>query len=302
MNPRLPALPDSAFFLLGATAVGKSEIAVQLAERVGGEIIGADAFQVYEGLDILSAKPDADLRARVPHHLISEILLSSTFDVATYRAIALERIAAIAQRGNVPIICGGNGLYVRALTHGLADDLPVADAALRANLEKEPLPALVARLRELDPRATLDEKNRRRVVRALEVCILTGKPFSSFREEWSGAPAVRGAILSRPREAILDRIAKRTEAMFAAGVVAEVAGTKGIGFTASQMLGLREIQSHIAGDLSLSSCKSAINIATRQYAKRQATWFRRERGYTWMDLSTEPEPIKRLALMATVIY
>ncbi len=294
-------LPDTAFFLLGPTAVGKSELAVQLAERIGGEIVGADAFQIYEGLDILSAKPSAALRARVPHHLIGEVPLSRSFDVAAYRTAALERIADIAGRGAVPIICGGAGLYARALTHGLSDDMPVADAALRASLENELLPVLVERLRALDPAGTVDVQNRRRVVRALEVCIATGQPFSSFRKEWDTEPAVRGVILSRPRAELLTRIEQRTEAMFASGVLAEVAEAKVVGFTAEQMLGLREIRSHIAGDLSLTSCKTAINIGTRQYAKRQATWFRRERQYTWMDLSAEPEPLRRLVLMATII-
>ncbi len=297
----MPALPASAFIMLGATATGKSELAVQLAEAIGGEIVGADAFQIYDGLDILSAKPDAALRARVPHHLVGEIPLSQSFDVATYRQLALARIAEIAARGAVPIICGGAGLHVRALTHGLAEGLPEADAALRERLDKEPLNLLVGQLRTLDPATTVDLQNRRRVVRALEVCILTGHPFSSFRREWDEAPQVRGVILSRAREALHERIEQRTEAMFAAGVVAEVAAAGPVGPTAAQMLGLREIRAHIAGDLSLADCKSAIALATRQYAKRQKTWFRRERGYPWMDLADEPEPLQRLKLMATTI-
>ena len=294
-------LPEQTFFLLGPTAVGKSELAVELAERVGGEIVGADAFQIYKGLDILSAKPDAALRARVPHHLVGEIPLDQPFDVAIYRKLALQRIAEIAARGHVPIVCGGAGLHVRALTHGLSEEMPPADATMRERLELQPLEALVAQLRELDPAGTVDEKNRRRVVRALEVCIVTGQPFSSFRKEWETTPTVRGAILSMPREALLVRIEKRTQAMFAAGVIAEVAATKNVGPTAAQMLGLREIRSHIAGDLSLASCKTAINIATRQYAKRQLTWFRRERGYQWLDLAEAPDALNRLSLMATVI-
>lgn len=301
MHSSATTLPEPTFFLLGPTAVGKSELAVELAEQIGGEIVGADAFQIYDGLDILSAKPSAELRARVPHHLIGEIALDQTFDVATYRALALRRIAEIAQRGAVPIVCGGAGLYVRALTHGLAKGLPPADSDLRARLDSQPLDSLVAQLRELDPAATVDEKNLRRVVRALEVCLLTGKPFSGFRQEWEDTPAIRGAILSRPRQELLARIEMRTEAMFAEGVIAEVAATKDVGPTAVQMLGLREIRSHIAGDLSLLACKSAINIATRQYAKKQLTWFRRERGYQWIDLAEEPDAKRRLSLMAATI-
>jgi tRNA dimethylallyltransferase len=295
------SLPDETFFLLGPTAVGKSELAVELAERIGGEIVGADAYQIYKGLDILSAKPSVELRARVPHHLVGEIPITQPFDVATFRSMALERIAEIAARGAVPIVCGGAGLYIRAITHGIADSLPQADAALRLELEKQPLHELVERLRSLDPGARVDEKNPRRVVRALEVCILTGRPFSTFRQEWEDSPSVRGVILSRAKEELLARIEKRTEAMFAGGVVEEVAAAGETGPTASQMLGLREIRAHIAGDLSLAACKAAIALATRQYAKRQLTWFRRERGYIWMDLAAEPEPLNRLSLMATII-
>ena len=294
-------LPETAFFLLGPTAVGKSDLAVELAEQVDGEIVGADAFQIYDGLDTLSAKPSAALRARVPHHLVGTVPLASAYDVATYREAALACITDIAARGKVPILCGGAGLYVRAITHGLSEDLPMADPALRARLEAEPLLTLVERLRLLDPEATVDEKNLRRVVRALEVCMITGKPFSSFRKEWSGSPTVRGVILSRPREALIARIEQRTESMFTAGVVAEVRATGEVGATAGQMLGLREIRAHIAGDLPLGACKTAIALATRQYAKRQVTWFRRERGFAWVDLATEPDVLQRLVLMATVI-
>ena len=286
-------LPASTFFLLGPTAVGKSELAVAFAERIGGEIVGADAFQIYDGLDVLSAKPSRELRARVPHHLIGEVPLSTPFDVAKYRALAAEHIASIAARGRVPIVCGGNGLYIRALTHGLAD-IPPGDAALRAELEKEPLPSLVARLRALDPAVQVDEKNPRRVIRALEVCLLSGRPFSSHRTEWKTEPQVRGIILTRPREELHARIAARTEAMFAEGVIAEVASTPALGPTASEMLGLREIRAHIAGTMTRDECIAAIAQSTRQYAKRQLTWFRRERAYAWLDLAETPNVMTAL--------
>jgi tRNA dimethylallyltransferase len=273
-------LIQRCFFLLGPTASGKSELAVALAERIGGEIVGADAFQIYAELDLLSAKPSASLRARAPHHLIGEWPLAKSFDVAKYRTLALERIGKILERGRVPIVCGGTGLYVRSLTHGLAD-MPPADANLRAELEKEPLHLLVARLHALDPAARVDEKNPRRVIRALEVCLSSDRPFSAYRTEWDRDPGVRGAIVTRPH--LNERIATRTAAMFSAGVVQEVATTRNIGPTAAQMLGLREIQGHLDGDLSRDECLQLIATATRQYAKRQLTWFRRERGYDWVE-------------------
>ena len=284
---------SAPFFLLGPTAVGKSALAVEFAERVGGEIVGADAFQIYAGLAVLSAKPTAELRARVPHHLIGEVPLAAQFDVAQWLARARECIADIVSRGRVPIVCGGTGLYIRALTHGLAP-LPQADATLRASLEMEPLPALAERLRSLDPASTVDMRNPRRVIRALEVCILTGRPFSSFRTEWTGEVAPRGVIVSRPREDIHAAIAARTAAMFSAGVVEKVAGVGKIGPTASQMLGLTEIREHLAGRMTRGQCIEAITLATRQYAKRQLTWFRRERAFGWIDLSATADPVAAL--------
>ena len=283
-------ISSAPFFVIGPTAVGKSQLAVEFAERVGGEIIGADAFQVYTGLDVLSAKPSMELRARVPHHLVGEVPLAARFDVAQWLARARECIVDTTARGRVPVVCGGAGLCVRALTHGLAP-LPGADAVLRASLEKEPLPVLAGRLRSLDPASTVDMRNPRRVIRALEVCILTGRPFSSFRTEWSGDTAPRGFILTRPRDDLHAAISVRTHAMFAAGVVEEVARTDEVGPTASQMLGLTEIREHLAGRITRDKCIEAISLATRQYAKRQLTWFRRERAFTWLDLSAEHDPL-----------
>jgi tRNA dimethylallyltransferase len=185
-------------------------------------------------------------------------------------------------------------MYVRALTHGLSDT-PPADPLIRAELEREPLESLVARLRAIDPAAAVDEKNPRRVIRALEVCLASGRPFSSFRQEWNTQPAIRGAILTRSRESLQDRIAARTEAMFAQGLIEEVATVGSLGPTAGQMLGLREIRQHLEGQLSLTDCKAAIAMATRQYAKRQLTWFRKEQGYQWIDLDTESDPVTTLA-------
>ncbi len=284
---------SAPFFLLGPTAVGKSALAVELAERIGGEIVGADAFQIYAGLDVLSAKPSPESRARVPHHLIGEVPLTASFDVAQWLARARECVADIAARGRVPILCGGTGLYVRAFTHGLAP-LPGADAELRASLEKEPLDALAARLLSLDPASTVDLRNPRRVIRALEVCILTGRPFSSFRSEWSGEVTPRGFIVTRPREELHAAIEARTRTMFAAGVVDEGAALCEISTTAAQMLGLAEIREHLAGRITREQCIEAIALATRQYAKRQLTWFRRERAFAWLDLSATSDPLSEM--------
>lgn len=277
------------FIIAGPTAVGKSELAVAVAERCGGEIVSADAFQVYQGLDILTAKPFPAFRARAPHHLIGEVPLTQSFDVAQYLSLARERIDAIRGRGRVPIIAGGTGLYLRALTHGLAD-LPPADAALRTQLESQTIGELNERFAVLDPagHAQIDRQNRRRLIRALEVCLLTGRPFSSFREQWKDSATVGGGIvLNRERAELHDRIRRRTQAMFAAGVVEEVRQTGSIGTTAGQTLGWREIGALIAGTMTQKDCEAAIQQATRRYAKRQLTWFRRETHLQFVEFAGE---------------
>jgi tRNA dimethylallyltransferase len=275
-------------YLAGPTAVGKSEIAAALAERFDGEIIGADAFQVYRGLNLLTAKPDPATLARVPHHLIGEIPLTDSFDVARYHQLACERMNEITQRGKSPIIVGGTGLYIRALTHGLAD-LPPPDEELRAELSAQPLDRLLGRLGELDPITAqrIDRQNARRVVRALEVCIKSGKPFSSFREQWANAVRVPAVLLTRNRKSLYQRIDQRTVAMFSEGVVREVEAVTEIGPTASQAIGFREIHDLIAGDLNEPACIVRIQQQTRNYAKRQLTWFRKEPHFQTIELDEE---------------
>ena len=307
-NETLPPVPPTRtdfFILAGPTAVGKSDIAAAVAERCGGEIVGADAFQIYRGLDILTAKPSCELRARVPHHLVGEIPLTQSFDVAQYLTLARERITEIRNRRRIPIVVGGTGMYLRALMRGLAD-LPGADATIRAELETRPLADLQRQLAELDPEGArhIDLQNPRRVIRALEVCLLTGRPFSSFREQWSAEDsAPRGAVLTLDRETLNRRIEHRTATMFAAGVVEEVAHCGELGPTAGQVLGLQEIRAHLGGEMSRAECIAAIAQATRQYAKRQMTWFRREPALEMIDISSAAaeELIDRIAAQAAKI-
>jgi tRNA dimethylallyltransferase len=277
-----------ALVVAGPTAVGKSEFAVREALRIGGEIVGADAFQIYQGLEILTAQPSAELRRRVPHHLFGEIPLATPFDVAQYLARAEPVLAAIRARGNVPVIAGGTGLYIRALLRGLAD-LPASDPALRAELSAQPLSALQQRLAQLDPEgaAAIDLQNPRRVIRALEICLQTGRPFSSFREEWNHPPETEcGILLQRKREELYARIDRRVEAMLSEGAIEEVQRIgEAIGATARQTLGWTEIRRMLSGELSREACRTAIQQATRRYAKRQLTWFQRERGLRPVDLS-----------------
>ena len=273
---------------------------MSVAERCHGEIVSADAFQVYAGLDILTAKPSPDLLARVPHHLIGEVPLTDSWDVARWLDAARTRIAEIRERGRVPIIVGGTGLYIRALTRGLAD-LPPASPALRAELAARPLADLQHQLAELDSESArqIDLQNPRRVIRALEVCLLTGRPFSSFRQQWSAASSGwRGIVLTRDREELYARIDQRTEEMFSGGVVEEVQATDQVGATASQTLGLREIRALIAGEMTKPECAAALQQATRQYAKRQMTWFRRETDFRTVRLTFPADEVTLLQEIA----
>ena len=302
-NDDLTPAAQSAFFLAGPTAVGKTEAALAVAEACNGEIVGADAFQVYRGLDILTAKSSAEALARVPHHLVGTVALTEAFNVARYLEAAQAAIADIRRRGRLPIVVGGTGLYLRALTRGLSD-IPPASPELRAELASTPLPQLLERLQTLDPEAAaIDTRNPRRVLRALEVCLLTGKPFSSFRQEWQQQPPFHGVLLERSRADLYERIERRTHAMFEEGVVEEVRAALaagGIGSTAEQVIGWREITALLRGDMTQAEAIAAIQQTTRRYAKRQLTWFHREPMLVPFSLSNASDLAPILERAATL--
>jgi tRNA dimethylallyltransferase len=282
------------FFLLGPTAVGKSEIAMEVALRMDAEIVGTDAFQVYAGLELLTAAPDAAARARVPHHLVGEIGIGEAFDAARYRELALARIREIEGRGRRALMVGGTGLYARALIHGLTE-MPGSDETVREALAGLSLPELQERYAELDPvgMEKIDRHNRRRLVRAIEVSVLAGKPFSSLRTDWSGEPsepaAGAGVILDRDREELYARIDARVTRMFEQGVIEEVARAGEAGATAAQAIGYGEIRALLAGTVTLEQCMSAIARRTRRYAKRQLTWLRRENNLITLNLTHQSQ-------------
>jgi tRNA dimethylallyltransferase len=284
----------SRFYIVGPTAVGKSEIAAEVAWRTRAEIVSADAFQIYRGLDLLTAKPDSEIRAKAPHHLIGSVPLSESMDAEKYRAAA-EKITA---RGGPVIVVGGTGLYVKALTHGIAK-LPSANPKLRERLEGTTSAELFRSLRTFDPIGAekIDRQNRRRLIRAVEVCLLTGKPFSEKRTEWNKSAPANGILLERDRAELYVRINQRVEEMFAAGVVDEVRAAKKIGPTAEKTLGLREIRALIAGDISQAECVAKIQQATRRYAKRQLTWFRRQTNFPSLNLSAH-DPAEAVELIS----
>jgi tRNA dimethylallyltransferase len=290
------------FFIVGPTATGKSELAAEVAREMGAEIVSADAFQVYRGLDLLTAKPDASTLAKAPHHLIGTTPLHEEMNAEKYRRAASHAIDDIHLHGKLAIVVGGSGLYIKALTHGLAP-LPESDPKLRERLNALSLDELHTQLAELDPDAAqkIDLKNRRRVVRALEICLLLGKSASAQRKQWAVAgvgdpgkstkvpprsePAATGVFVFHDREELYARINQRVEAMFENGVIEEVQAAGRVSSTASQMIGFREIHELLVGKMSISQCIAAIQQATRRYAKRQLTWFRRQTNFSPLNLS-----------------
>jgi tRNA dimethylallyltransferase len=282
-------------YLVGPTASGKTAVALELARRIDAEIVSADSMQVYRALDIGTAKPTPAERAAVPHHLIDVVNLTEPFNVARYVALARAAIADIQRRGKRLLIVGGSGLYLRALAQGLCD-LPEADPALRAELEATGCERALDELRRVDPEAAaqIDPRNSRRIVRALEICRLTGRKASDLRREWTpdALPLMRG--LQRDRADLRARCDARVEAMFRAGLVAETQSLLARGLaenrTARQALGYKEVIAHLRGELSLDETIARVKAHTRQFAKRQLTWFRHQARVDWLPIAPTDTP------------
>ena len=284
--------------IAGPTATGKSAVALALAERIGGEIVSVDSMQVYRGLDIGTAKPSAAERARVPHHLVDVAGLTEGFDAARFVALATAAVDDIRSRGRTPILCGGTGMYFNAWLNGLGS-APAPDAALRAELEAKPLPELLDELARTDP-VTFDEidlENRRRIVRAVEVVRLTGRPFSQQRAAWpERAPALAGRSfgLVRDRDVLRRRIDARVEAMFSDGLIDETRALLAHGLeqnrTAMQAIGYRQGVEHLRGERSRLETIDQVKTKTRQFAKRQLTWFRGQLDLEWIEIASVCAP------------
>jgi tRNA dimethylallyltransferase len=278
----IPPDPERLFFVCGPTAAGKSARALEIAREFDGEIVNGDAFQLYHGLEVLTAAPPTADRREIPHHLYGVLSPREAVDAMAYLRLVVPVIDELLARGKTPVITGGSGLYLKFLSHG-PSPLPPGDPALRAELAAQPLAALVERLRALDPAeaARTDLHNRRYVSRALEVCLLAGAPCSSLRDDWQQASAIRaaklrGILIQRPRPELHHRIARRTGTMLDGGAVEEVAALDETAPGLEKAIGLREIRQLLAGEIDRPACEELINAATRQYAKRQDTWFRRE--------------------------
>lgn len=286
-----PSLPLIA--IVGPTASGKSSLAVWLAERLGGEVLVCDSTQVYRGFDVGTAKITAAERRGIPHHLLDLLEPQEVFTAGDYRRRAIEVLADLRRRSRLPIFTVGTGLYFRALVEGLAD-APARSEELRARLKKRAArrgPEYIHRLlARLDPEAAarIAARDTPKLIRAIEVCLLAGKPLSEVHRE--GRPHLEGYAAIRiglipPRAALYERINRRVEEMMATGWLAEVRQLMAAGVPASakpfQFIGYGELRAHLERGTRLERAIPAIQQATRRYAKRQITWFRKEPGVEW---------------------
>jgi len=255
-----------------------------------------DSMQVYRGMDIGTAKPGPEERRRVPHHLLDVVEVTESFDAARFIALAREAESGIRQRGHLPVFCGGTGLYFRAYLHGLGDG-PAPDPELRRELESVPLARLLEELGTGDPAGfqTIDRGNPRRVIRAVEVLRLTGQPASARRADWASGSTPAGFFaLGREPGDLRRRIEGRVERMFGMGLVDEVrvlldrglAGNR----TALQALGYRQVTEFLEGKRSLEETRELVKIRTWQFARRQATWFRRQLRPQWIHVVADETP------------
>ena len=287
--------PPPILAIVGATATGKSALALELAEALEGEIINADALQVYRGFDIGTAKPGAAERARVPHHLIDILEPHERYSAGDFARRARDTIEEIRSRGRLPIVVGGSGLYLRALFEGISP-IPPGDPEvrerLRERLEAEGLPALAAELRERDPEtaARLPGGDTQRILRALEVVLVSGEPLSAYiSRQPFGAQRIEAIRvgLTLPRGILYDQIVGRVAQMVQKGWVEEVASllSRGLspGLPAFQAIGYRQLAQYLEGTWSLDRAIAETIRATRRFAKRQETWFRKETDITWFS-------------------
>ncbi|MEA2558297.1 MAG: tRNA dimethylallyltransferase [Actinomycetota bacterium] len=287
----MPGDASPMLALVGPTASGKTEAGIQIAEAFGAEVVSVDSMLIYRGMDIGTAKPSAAQRNRIAHHLMDLAEPSEPFSVAAYQEASRTTFADLELRGVTPLLVGGSGLYFRACVDDL--EFPTTDAGTRADLERQAdalgSARLYARLQDLDPvaAAKIEPGNVRRTIRALEVAGITGRPFSSFAEAWERYPADRAVVagVDIDRTVLNERIVRRVDAMINGGWLQEVARLVDAGFggwlTATQAIGYAELSRHLEGGCSLEEAEALTVKRTKQLARRQLAWFRRDPRVRW---------------------
>ncbi|MBF0531575.1 MAG: tRNA (adenosine(37)-N6)-dimethylallyltransferase MiaA [Candidatus Omnitrophica bacterium] len=284
-------------FIVGPTAVGKSEIALAVAERVGGEIVSCDSMQVYREIRIANNRPSDDGLRRVPHHLVGFLSVTEDYDVAAFNRMANAAIVDIQSRGRVPVVAGGSGMYMQILLDGIFEDRS-QDGGCREELsllaDEKGLAFLYEQLRSQDPQAAskVHPNDRRRLIRALEICLTHDRPATEAQKErrglWGKQP-IDIFCLNLDREELYERINQRVDAMFAAGLLEEIKSLAGIKLsrTAGSLIGIPELQAYFRGEHDLEAAKILMKMHTRQFAKRQLTWFRKEKRAQWIELGKD---------------
>ena len=284
-------------YICGPTASGKSSLAIALAQQLDGEVINGDAYQVYRGIETLSAAPSKQELAQAPHHLFSVLDTSEEFDAQRYRELTLPIINDVQSRGKTPILVGGSGMYLKFLTHG-PSPVPASQASLREQLERRDDSSLIEEFTELDPEgaASTNLQNRRYVIRALEICLLSGQKMSVIKSDWKNSSSkidknLRGALIQWEADPLRKRIALRTKMMLDQGAIEEVRDSTNFSVTCEKAIGVPQIRAYLAGEMDLACCEEKIFFATCQYAKRQRTWFNKESWLTPVSYRNSTDPL-----------
>ncbi len=312
-NPGFPAMvirqrsalnlmKKKIIFLTGPTAAGKTEVAIKLAKKINAEIISCDSMQVYKGMEVVSSQPGVRLRKIIPHHLLGIVLPSKEYNAAAYRRDALKKIKQIMNKGKTPLFVGGTGLYMSVLIDGIfrvkAQD-PLLRQGLYRQAEDYGSGFLYERLLKVDPTAAvkIHPNDTRRIVRALEVFEITGKPISLLQKQRKGIADkydLRIFCLNMQRDKLYKRIEERVNRMFNRGLVDEVRRLfyrQRLGKTAAAAIGVRELKGYFDGAYDLNEAKRQMVRSTCLYAKRQLTWFRKDKRIKWIEIGDNEKPV-----------
>ena len=295
-------MKQKIFFLVGPTGIGKSRIAINLALKLDAEIISLDSMQVYKGMDIITSKPSLATRKEIKHHLIDFVSLKDEYNVAAYAKDALRKIREILKRKRIPLFVGGTGLYMSILLDGIFKS-KAQNKTLRRRLFEEAArfgnEYLYKRLQKVDAEAAsrIHPNDTKRLIRALEVFMVCGRPISELQKERKGLSDrydVKIICLNMERDKLYKRIDVRVEEMFKKGLVSEVKKllTIRLSKTASCAIGIKELKECFAGSYSLDEAKRLMQKNTRNFAKRQLTWFRKDKRVEWVQVGEEEEPAK----------
>jgi len=293
-------------YICGPTASGKSSLAIAIAQQLDGEVINGDAYQVYRGIETLSAAPSKEELSQAPHHLFSVLNTSEEFDAQRYRELALPIIADVQSRGKTPILVGGSGMYLKFLTHG-PSPVPASDPCLRSQLELRDDTSLVEELTHIDPEgaAATNLQNRRYVIRALEICLLSGQKMSEIKNDWKNTSTeidknLRGALIQWEAEPLRKRIALRTKQMLDLGAIEEVRDATNFSITCEKAIGVPQIRAYLADEIDRATCEEKIFFATCQYAKRQRTWFNKEPWLTPLPYHNSTSPLGVASILSKI--